>query len=86
MTELRDQSVQPVPGRPSLVAKMQPFIPGGQLRDQALHAVRRSVYLAHIPDLAFPACVRDRYGIRSLRNVDPNIPFRDDRHDPSSTR
>ena len=70
-----EQSVEPVPGRPGFVAKVQALVLAGQLRCQAAHAVRRRVHLAVEPHLTIAPGVSDRHRIAQLCHVDPDECF-----------
>jgi hypothetical protein len=52
MPEIRDLPLQPIAGRPGLVAKQQPAVFAGELRDQPPHRLGRMVDVAQEPHLA----------------------------------
>src|SRR4051794_10547888 len=81
MAEFSDQSMQPITGRPGLITKVHPLVFRGQSRDQPLHALRRGIELAQIPDLSISAGIRDRHRVAELRDIDPDKNFLWRRHD-----
>ena len=67
MAESLDLPIQPVPGRPRLVAEMQLAIAAGQLADQPLHRRRRTRYIAEKPHLAGAPAIGNRHRMLRLR-------------------
>ena len=72
MTEVGDQAVQAVTGRPCLIAEMQARMFGRQALDQTAHALGRGVDLAEIAHLTFALAVGDRDRVAHLCDIDPD--------------
>src|SRR6202165_4347579 len=84
MTEARDLPVQPVPGRPRLVAERQTLVLGGELPHQLGRPRPAVLDLAEKPDLARPAAIRNRNRITQLRGIESHESFAMIAHDSPS--
>jgi hypothetical protein len=72
MAELDDEAVQPVTGRPGLVAEGQLPELARQLGHHLAHALGRGVDLAQVPDLAVAPGLGDRDRVPLLGDIDPD--------------
>src|SRR6266436_2866266 len=84
--EVLDLPVQPVAGRPSLVAERQPLVLDGKLPNQLRRCGRRVLDLPKEPNLATPASVRNRNRIAQLRRIETHESFAIITHDSPSLR
>src|SRR5262245_54974104 len=82
--EIPDTPVQPITGRPSLIAEIQFGIASGQFADQPLYNRRRTCHIAQKADLAATPTVRDRHRMLCLRRVEGNKRFAMLPHGPPS--
>jgi hypothetical protein len=75
MPQSLDLPIQPVPGRPRLIAEMQLTIPAGLLADQPLHRRRRARYIAEKAHLAAAPAIGNRHRMLRLRRVERDKGF-----------
>src|SRR5260221_2983234 len=81
-----DLPVQPVAGRPCLVAERQPLVFGGKLPNQLRRCGRRVLDLPKEPNFTTPASVRNRNRIAQLRRIETHECIAIITHDSPSLR
>jgi hypothetical protein len=79
-----DLPIQPVSGRPRLIAEMQLAIAAGQLADQPLHRFRRTRHFAEKAHLATAPAIGDRHRMLGLRHIERDKGFAILPHGPPS--
>src|SRR5207253_8671877 len=83
-TKILDLPVEPVAGRPRLIAERQPLVFGGKLLHQLGRCSPGVLDLAEKPNLAHPPGLRDRNRITQLRGIESYESFAMIAHDSPS--
>ena len=84
VAESPDLAIKPISRRPGLKADMQPVVSLRQSLDRPLDWSRAVLDLAEKPNLASPACFRDRHGVLLLGDVESDKNFAMLSHGPPS--